>query len=101
MKSQFQNAVGGISYQLDGHRGKPTTQQAHHLTCSHAHGLVPCSQLLAYFRGRRQDTQKGQGPPLLGPGQRDDYGHDDPASARTTYRPLAAGEGTIAVMSTL
>ena len=26
MQSQFQNAVGGISYQLDGHGGKPTTR---------------------------------------------------------------------------
>src|SRR5712692_10424058 len=79
MQSQFQDTVGGISYELDGHRGKPTTQQAYHLMCSHTHSLVTFSQLLADFRGRCQNTLKGQGPTLLRPGQRDHYGHDDPA----------------------
>src|SRR6266566_6292108 len=79
MQSQFQNTVGSISYQLDRHVGKPTTQETYHLMCPHTYRLVAFSQLLADFRGRCQDTQKGQGPTLLGPRQRDHYGHDDPA----------------------
>src|SRR5206468_5468114 len=45
--------------------------------------------------------RKGKAQRGFRPGQGDDDGHDNPAEARTTYRPLAAGEGTIAVMSTL
>jgi len=65
MPSPFQETGGGLASPRDGHRGKPPTQQAPHRTCSHAHGRVPCSHRLADFRGRRQDTQKGQGPPRL------------------------------------
>src|SRR6266436_1906084 len=68
--------------------------------CPHTHRPVTVSQLLAYFGSGCQDTQKGQSPVLLGPGQRHDHRHHDPAQPWTAHRPLAAGERAVAVMPT-
>jgi hypothetical protein len=99
LESQFQKTVGGIAHQLDRPIGKPATDQADHLMRPHANRLVSFAQVYADLRGRRQYTQKGQCPALLGPGKRYDNRHHDPSQTRAAHRPFSAGESTITVMS--
>ncbi len=100
MQFQFQDAVASIAQKRDRQRGEPSAHQLHHLTRPHTNHLVAFAQSRTYRWGCRQHAQKGQGTALLGPGQGDNHGHDDPSESRTAYRSFATGEATVAVMPT-
>ena len=90
LQAQFQDAVGGIAQKRDRQRGKPATHQLHHLPRPHPDRFMAFAQGRAYLWCGRQHAQKGQGTAVFGPGQGDNYSHDEEAAA-PDYSPLACG----------
>src|SRR6185437_6377957 len=79
--AEFQDAVSPISQQLDRNGWQPPPQQTHDLLDAQSSGFVADPQLRADLWSSGQHTQKGQCPPLLGPGYaHDDSQHDPPES---------------------
>ena len=86
LQPELQDAVRPVSEQFDGYSRQPATQQMDHLAGPHAEGFVADPESRADLWGGGQHTQKGQRPPVPGPGHTHHHCQHDPARSSTIQR---------------
>jgi hypothetical protein len=98
VQSEFQDAVGAISQELDGNCWQPSPQQTRNLPCPHAQRLVAQPQRRADLGGRGEHAQKGEGPLLLRPRHPHHHGQHEPPQPWAAHRAPVTGAHVIVIV---